>query len=93
MNRRIDDDLICVCCGREIPSGNQYCIICGMETPKKQRQIDRIRNMSVEELAKWLGRNIATHSMPKEVRKIWLSGRMTTTQAWKQWLESEVEGE
>lgn len=81
----------CVCCGRVIPEDSHYCVICGMGIPKKQRQIDRIRNMSVEEVAKWLSNNIATHSMPKEVRQIWMSGKMTTTQAWKQWLEQEVE--
>ena len=30
----------CVCCGRVIPEDSQYCVICGMGTPKKQRQID-----------------------------------------------------
>jgi hypothetical protein len=54
MKRKIDDDRICVCCGREIPEGLQYCLICGYETKGKQRQIDRIRNMSVEELAEFL---------------------------------------
>ena len=44
----------CVCCGREIPEGSQYCVICGQKPKQKQRQIDRIRNMSVKELARFL---------------------------------------
>ena len=44
----------CVCCGQVIPEGSQYCVICGYKTKGKQRQIDRIRNMSVEELAEFL---------------------------------------
>ena len=44
----------CVCCGRVIPEGSQVCVICGMEKPKKKRQIDRIRNMSVEEMAEFM---------------------------------------
>lgn len=45
----------CVCCGREIPEGKQYCIMCGHKAEKKQTNYDRIRNMSVEELAEILG--------------------------------------
>ena len=44
----------CVCCGRVIPENSHYCVICGMGIPKKQRQIDRIRNMSVEDLASFI---------------------------------------
>lgn len=46
----------CVVCGRDIPEDSHYCIMCGYkQPPKKQRQIDRIRNMSVEELAEFIG--------------------------------------
>ena len=44
----------CVMCGRDIPEGSQVCVICGRGKPKKQTNYDRIRNMSVEELAKFL---------------------------------------
>lgn len=95
MNRRIDDDLICVCCGREIPSGHQYCIICGMETPKKQRQIDRIRNMSVEELAEFMcetNENCETFCALTKNGKCnsFAGGKQTCIMGIKQWLETEV---
>ena len=44
----------CVRCGRVIPEDSQYCVICGQKPKQRQRQIDRIRNMSVEELARFL---------------------------------------
>lgn len=47
----IDNAEHCVCCGAVIPEGRQHCVICGYKADNgKQRQIDRIRNMSVEEL-------------------------------------------
>ena len=46
----------CVCCGREIPEGSQVCVICGQKPKQKERQIDRIRNMSVEELAEFMNK-------------------------------------
>ena len=46
-----DNSEHCVCCGKQIPEGSQYCVICGLKIPQKQRQIDRIRNMNVDELA------------------------------------------
>ena len=71
----------CVCCGRVIPENSHYCVICGMGIPKKQRQIDRIRNMSVEELAEFL-RNFVTEALtnPKCI-------------VVEKWLESEVDAE
>lgn len=50
----IDNVDRCVCCGKVIPEGRQVCFICGTEKQKKQTNYDRIRNMSVEELAKLL---------------------------------------
>ena len=44
----------CVCCGRVIPEGSQYCVICGNKVKGKQTNYDRIRNMSVEELTFFL---------------------------------------
>lgn len=90
MKRRIDDDLICVCCGREIPSGSQYCIICGYEPKGKQRQIDRIRNMDTEDLANFLYTiSNCEMNLCDECPLEWCGSEMTI----KQWLESEVEGE
>ena len=50
----IDNVDRCVCCGKIIPEGRQVCFICGKEKAKKQTNYDRIRNMSVEELAGFL---------------------------------------
>lgn len=47
----------CVACGKDIPEGRQVCIICGYKADKvKQTNYDRIRNMSVDELAEVLYR-------------------------------------
>ena len=80
----------CVCCGQVIPEGSQYCIVCGMEKPKKQTNYDRIRNMSVEELAKFMMDidYVGECPLPKERCK----GR-TCIECIKQWLESEVDYE
>lgn len=75
----------CICCGKEIPEGSQVCIICGYKSNKKQRRIDRIRNMSVEELAIWLT------NLTKPVERD-ANGRYTTNatvEYYKQYLESE----
>ena len=50
----IDGADTCVVCGKDIPEGSQHCVICGMGKPKKERQIDRIKAMSVEELADFM---------------------------------------
>ena len=50
INGHIDGANTCVVCGRDIPEGKQVCVICG-HTNKKQTNYDRIRNMSVEEMA------------------------------------------
>jgi predicted nucleic acid-binding Zn ribbon protein len=90
MKRRIDDDRICVCCGREIPEGLQYCLICGYEVKGKQRQIDRIRNMSVEEMAEWF------YSIANVKYGCWLPISCLDSDCKvciKKWLESEVDSE
>ena len=46
----IDGSNTCVICGKDIPEGSQVCVICG-DVPKKNTNYDRIRNMSVEEMA------------------------------------------
>lgn len=53
----LDNAEHCVCCGAVIPEGRQHCVICGKKAEKgNQRQIDRIRNMSVEELADFMNK-------------------------------------
>ena len=88
----------CVCCGREIPEGSQYCVICGQKPKQKQRQIDRIRNMSVDELAKWLAMHIDHYKAPYEVKEIYANAIDNKTgkgviwiEAFKRYLESEVD--
>ena len=44
----------CVCCGKVIPEGSQVCFICGKAKPRKQTNYDRIRNMSIEEMADFM---------------------------------------
>lgn len=88
MKRKIDDDRICVCCGREIPEGLQYCLICGYESKAKQRQIDRIRNMSVEELAEFLYNDVGEdYSGLKYIG----CKDMFSEEKVREWLETEVE--
>ena len=36
INGHIDNTERCVCCGREIPEGRQYCVICGYKAEKKK---------------------------------------------------------
>lgn len=33
----------CVCCGREIPEGRQYCVICGKVTAEKKDLVEVVR--------------------------------------------------
>jgi hypothetical protein len=47
----IDNEERCAYCDRVIPDGSQVCILCGGAKPRKQTNYDRIRNMSVEEMA------------------------------------------
>ncbi len=58
VNGHIDEVNKCVICGREIPEGSQYCVICGKVGKGKQTNYDRIRNMSVEEMAKFIKNTI-----------------------------------
>lgn len=97
VERNIDNAEHCVCCGRVIPEGRQHCIICG-EIPKKKRQIDRIRNMSVEELAEFMKATVEDCekycAFTKENKcNSFEGGKQTCILGIKQWLESEVEGE
>lgn len=78
INGHLDNTERCVCCGREIPEGRQYCVICGKVPNKVKTNYDRIMNMSVEELAEFLlaiGMGYCSGKAPKNI---------------KQWLEAEV---
>ena len=89
----IDNENRCACCHRIIPEGSHYCIICGdVPKRKKQRQIDRIRNMSVEEM---VGVIKCPAAYDLKFDKI-ANCRINSYQCKKccqKYLESEVEGE
>lgn len=59
---------------------------------------ERIKGMSVEEMARWLAIHIGNYNAPYEVLEIYRNAIDTTTgkgviwiDAFKQWLNSEVE--
>lgn len=78
----------CVSCGRDIPEGYQYCIICGAKKRVPKRQIDRIREMGVEELAEFLYGT--TTSIAIKLNGVYVSNEIEYI---KQYLESEVDTE
>lgn len=82
----------CVCCGRVIPENSHYCVICGMGIPKKQRQIDRIRNMSIDELAKFIPDWSYTKACKCD-EEIYADCNNECWKCVKEWLESEVDAE
>lgn len=92
INGHIDNDNRCVCCGKPIPEGRQYCVICGYKVEQKQTNYDRIRNMSVEELVDFMQR--CGWDFPpycdyqKAIRGIC---NQNCKECAKQWLEQEVE--
>lgn len=85
-------DNTCVCCGKIIPEGRHVCVHCGsyddMQTfkldtlPVVRTNGDRIRQMTDEELAKWV------HMM--ERRALFTDG-VTPVSEWLKWLRSEVQ--
>lgn len=82
----------CVICGREIPEGRQYCVICGEVGKKKKTNYDRIRNMSLEQMAYIL------EAPPCCKCRLYKYAGQTCentacTQGVRQWLEMEVEEE
>ena len=84
----LDNAEHCVCCGQVIPEGRQHCVICGYKVENgKQRQIDRIRNMSVEELAKQIAIHIGCTVCPCNEN---CKADYSCEEVIKQWLESEV---
>ena len=93
----IDGADTCVVCGRDIPEGSQYCIMCGyMQTPKKQRQVDRIRNMSVEEMAEFIEKDMleldggCIKAYHKCEYVITCGSCVNSPKCIKKWLEQEV---
>ena len=44
----------CVCCGNEIPEGRQVCFICGYKAEKKKTNYDRIRDMDIDKMARFM---------------------------------------
>ena len=90
INGHLDGADTCVICGRDIPEGSQVCVICGKVPSKVQTNYDRIRNMSVEELAEFLANE--TFRIAKPVFDFIGYGieKQVIYARRKQWLESEV---
>ncbi|MEE0897511.1 MAG: hypothetical protein U0L88_07780 [Acutalibacteraceae bacterium] len=86
----IDNAKHCVCCGQVIPEDRQVCIICGKKVNGKQRQIDRIRNMSVEELAESLALRMMCGKCPC-TQLCDKHKNVSCVDTFKIWLEQEVE--
>lgn len=94
----IDNAERCVCCGRVIPEGIQYCVICGQKPKQKQRQIDRIRNMSVDELAEFMAEQVMqqeqTHLIEKGTTATHIEYlKSILFKGYVRYLESEVDTE
>lgn len=79
----------CVCCGRVIPEGRQHCIICG-EIPKKKRQIDRIKNMSVKEMTIFFNNTSLCDRCIFDYARDCAMVQQDCYLGVQQWLESEV---
>ena len=85
----IDGSDRCVICGRDIPEGSQYCVICGKVPSKVQTNYDRIRNMTVEEMADYFNGIFDCSNCPNDMFLCAGKGNVCTKYI-KQWLESEV---
>jgi hypothetical protein len=97
-NGHIDGCDTCVICGRDIPEGSQVCVICGKVGKGKQTHYDRIRNMNVEEMAKWLADSFGCSLCPEQANrrnKLFFNEDCDgkCEEHCKQWLESEVDTE
>lgn len=87
----IDGSERCAICGRDIPEGRQVCVICGKVPNKVKTNYDRIRNMSIEELARFM--NECGHDFPPYCEYIKAaSGRcdQNCIKCAREWLEAEV---
>ncbi|MBQ4153882.1 MAG: hypothetical protein IJE01_01615 [Clostridia bacterium] len=94
---KIDNAEHCVCCGQVIPEGSQYCVICGYKAKHKKTNYDRIRNMSVEEMAEFIKTAVEDCEKYCDFTK---NGKCNSfgiedkcALGIKQWLESEVDTE
>ena len=100
INGHLDGADTCVICGRDIPEGSQVCVICGDVGQGKKTNYDRIRNMSVEELAEFIC-GIYDYEYDSPVYNEVESGKHICgdfipdfdEDKIKQWLESEVDTE
>ena len=88
INGHIDGAETCVICGRDIPEGSQVCVICGKVGKGKMTNYDRIRNMSVEELASFINERSPCSCCKKHNEQT--CHNIFCKQGIKQWLESEV---
>ena len=93
INGHIDGAEQCVICGRDIPEGSQVCVICGRGKPKKQTNYDRIRNMSVEELAEFMNKCGWDFPPYCDYLKATRGCDQNCLKCAKQYLESEVDAE
>jgi hypothetical protein len=92
----IDNAETCDCCGRVIPEDSHYCVICGQKPKQKQRQVDRIRNMSIEEMAELICESNCQKfcTFTKNGKcNVFEGGRQICIMGIKQYLESEVDSE
>lgn len=80
----LDNTELCVCCGKEIPEGRQYCVICGYKAKHKKINYDRMRNMSIDEMATTIA------AVADLCRNPEIYGYSTNPVFVKRWLESEV---
>ena len=58
-----------------------------------KNQYDRIRNMSIEEMAEFFNELILPYQLPQQVYKMWENNQLYIYGAWLKWLESEVDTE
>lgn len=68
-----------------------------IDEPRKQTNYDRIRNMSIEQMAMFLAQHIDHYRAPYEVKELYANAIDNKTgngiiwiEAFKRWLESEV---
>ena len=62
----------------------------GCNAYRNPTNYDRIRNMSVVEMARFLSAYMYSYKLPPEVDFIWRNNQISIFGALKQWLESEV---
>lgn len=53
-NGKIENAEHCVCCGKVIPEGSQYCIVCGYKV-KQEPKIDLVNVVRCKDCVHWGG--------------------------------------